>query len=490
MNSQNAALDRRQLIKTGAVSGIGLSILPQGLLGGPGRVAAGDRLNVALVGAGTQGLRQLAGWLARPELQFISVCDPNRQSRDYPQWGRARSEKHGAEGGREVGRHRVNEYYASQRGKADYKGCSAYADFREMLEKEKGLDAVFIMTPDHLHATIAIAAMKKKVMVGMHKPVANFMYEATLACETARRTGVRTQLFAFIDSAENYRVREWIRQGAIGQLRELHRWTNRPVWPQGSPYPPVNTPPIPEGFDWQLWLGPSLDRPYSPDYTHTVFRGWYEFGGGCLADMGYYGLWRDWRMLELGVPLVAEANASFTCEVRDFRSSPVKNDLSFPHAAAVRWKVPLNGRNRTIDVLWYSGGMRPRTPEPLIETGGELDREGVMFVGEKGIIMADYGYRNPRLLGVKDAQAIKQSIRAPQIKLIAQTDEMINAFRLGRPSRGSLENAQTIAEAICLGNLAIRVGRRLRWDPKNRRVTNVPEANRYLRRQYRKGWEL
>jgi len=483
-------LNRRDFIKMTAACGIGLSIVPAGVLGGRRGVGPSDKLNIALVGTGTQGLGQLRGWIQRSDLQFISVCDPNKETRDYPQWGGSHGEKYGAAGGREVGRRMVNESYAEDRGKGTYKGCSAYADFREMLEKEKDLDAVFIMTPDHLHATIAIAAMKRKVMAGTHKPIANFMYEARLTCETAKETGVPTQLFAFQDPREKYTVREWIKRGAIGKVKELHRWTNRPVWPQGSPYLPTNTPAIPEGFDWDLWLGPSLPRTYSPDYTHTVFRGWYEFGAGCLADMGYYGFWVDWRLLNLGMPVTAEANASFTCEVKDFRSSPVKNELSFPYGATIRWKVPVKGTDETMEVFWYEGGIRPRTPDAMMEKGEQFAKEGVMFVGEKGIILADYSYRNPRLVGVKNGAAVAASIEVPQVKLTGQTDEMVSSFKGGKRSRGDFVNAQTVAEAICLGNLAIRVGGRLEWDAKNLKVTNVSEANRYVRREYRKGWEL
>jgi len=483
-------LNRRRFVKRLAATGVGFGIVPAGVLAGRRRVGPSGKLNIALVGAGTQGLRQLSEWIKRKDLQFISVCDPNRESRDYPQWGKSRGEQHGAAGGRQVARRMVNEHYARDRRKSTYKGCSAYADFRELLENERDLDAVFVMTPDHLHATIAIAAMKRKVMVGMHKPIANFMYEARRTCQTAKQTGVPTQLFTFLDPAEHYTVGQWIGRGVIGKVKELHRWTNRPVWPQGSPYLPTNTPPVPEGFDWDLWLGPSLPRRYSPDYTHTVFRGWYEFGAGCLADMGYYGFWVDWRMLNLGMPVNAEANSSFTCEVRDFRSGPVRNELSFPHAATIRWKVPVVGTNETMEVFWYEGGIRPRTPDALIAQGGQLSREGVMFVGEKGIILADYGYRNPRLLGFKDADKIVASIKTPEFKLIDQTDEMVSAFKGGKRSRGDFVNVQTLAEAICLGNVAVRAGRRLDWDPKNLKITNVPEANQYLRRQYRKGWEL
>ncbi len=483
-------LTRREFIKAAAVSGIGLTVVPARVLGGTGRVAPSDKINVALIGSGTQALKMLPDWLKRPELQFVSVCDPNRESYDYPLWGKSQGEKRGAPGGREVGRARINEFYAENAGKAGYKGCSAYADFRELLEKEEGVDAVFILTPDHLHATVAAAAMKKGVMVGSHKPVGNFMHETRVVCEMAKQTKIPTQLFAFQDPKELYVLKEWIGQGLIGEVKELHRWTNRPMWPQGSPYLPTNTPPIPDGFDWELWLGPSLPRTYSPDYTHTVFRGWYEFGGGCLADMGYYGFWKDWRLLNLGMPVSAEGSASFTCEIRDFRSTWVENNLSYPHAATLQWEVPVNGADKMMEVFWYSGGIRPRTPEFLKKEGKGMPQEGVMFVGEKGAILADYGYHNPRLFGAAKANEKIASIPLPEVQLIDQTTEMIHSFKGGQPSRGSFPNAQTIAEAICLGNLAIRMDQRLEWDNENLKVTNVPEANEFVRRKCREGWEI
>ena len=195
--------------------------------------------------------------------------DPNRESYDYPLWGRSKGETCGAPGGREVGKHRINEFYAGKHGKGDYKDCTAYEDFRELLEKENDVDAVFIMTPDHLHATVAVAAMKKGIMVGSHKPIGNFLQESRITINLAKESGVPTQMFAFQDSRETHLLTEWIRKGVIGKVTELHRWTNRPMWPQRSPYLPSNTPPVPDGFNWDLWLGPALPRPYSPDYTHT-----------------------------------------------------------------------------------------------------------------------------------------------------------------------------------------------------------------------------
>lgn len=482
-------LNRRKFISRTATTGVGLTILPSYVMGRSGQTSPSDKINVALIGSGTQALKQLPGWLKRDELQFVSVCDPNKESFDYPLWGKSQGEKKGAPGGREIGRKRIEEFYAEKSGTSSFKGVSAYADFREQLEKEQDLDAIFIMTPDHLHGAIALAGMKKNLAVATHKPIANFMNETRLICNAAKETQVPTQCFAFQDPSELYTLKTWIDSGIIGEVKELHRWTNRPMWPQGSPYLPEPAP-IPEGFDWQLWLGPSTDRPYSPDYTHTVFRGWYEFGAGCLADMGYYGFWKDWRILNLGMPELAEASSSFTCEIRDFRSTWVKNNLSYPHAATLYWEVPVNNKNSTMDVFWYEGGIKPATPKSLIKKGKSMPQDGVMFIGENGIILADYGYGNAVLLDVKNEEQLVSSIKVPEVELNDQTTEMIRAFKGGKASRGDFIHVQTVAEAICLGNLAIRMDDRLEWDNKNLRVTNLEEANEFVSRKYRKGWEL
>ncbi len=483
-------IKRRRFIKHTATSFIGLSILPSYVMGSGGFFSPNERLNVALIGCGTQSFKMLPDWLKQPEIQFTAVCDPNKESYDYPQWGRPQGETKGAAGGREVAKRFINDYYAKNKGLTTYKGCNTYADFRELLEKENDLDAVFIMTPDHLHATIALAAMKKNVTVASHKPIGNFMRETRVICEEAKKTNIPTQLFAWKDEKENHIVESWIKQGAIGDIKELHRWTNRPMWPQGSPYLPANTPPIPDGFDWDLWLGPSLPRPYSPDYTHTVFRGWYEFGAGCLADMGYYGFWVDWRILDLGMPVTAEGSANVNCEIRDFRSTWIKNNVSYPYAATLQWEVPINNKNELLDVYWYEGGIRPKTPKALKLAGKPLPKEGVMFIGDKGTIVAGYGYHNPVLFGRPDAEKLMASIKIPDVQLMNQTTEMIQSFQGKNPSRGSFINAQTIAEAICLGNLAIRVSERLEWDNKQLLVTNFPEANEYIARKSRPGWEI
>jgi len=283
-----------------------------------------------------------------------------------------------------------------------------------------------------------------------------------------------------------------MKQGIIGRVTELHRWTNRPTWPQAKATLP-EPQPIPEGFDWQLWLGHSTDRPYSPEYTHFVYRGWFEFGGGVLCDMAFYGFWRDWRVLNLGVPVSAKADCSIHYELNNYVFRKIENKLSFPWASRIHWDVPVLDKNENIDVYWYDGNMKPPTPRSMVDKGVDLnDAGGVLFIGEKGVIYTAYdGYDNMQIFGVDNGDKIATSIIVPEEYIALSKDEMNNAFKGIRPSRGNFKNVQPISETIALGNLAIRMGgQRLQWDSQNMRVTNVPEANLYTTREYRPGWEI
>jgi len=349
------SIDRRTFIESTAAS-LAFTIVPRHVLGGPNYVAPSDKLTLAYIGCGTQGIREMLRLVANPEVQIVAVCDPEKDNTNYLEWGkdeirnsiRKVLEKptwgEGVKGvrcGREVGKEIVETYYAQKRSAESYKGCSSYADFRELLEKEKDLDSVKVMTPDHLHATIAIAAMKKGKHVVMHKPVANRVYEARLVVETARKTGVATHLLAYRRGPDDS-VKEMIKNGAIGTLREVHNWTDRPFWPQYQTLP-TDTPEVPKTFDWSLWLGPALDRPYHPNYTHTVFRGWYDFGGGSIADMGNYSLLPIFMTLDFPVPISVEALTSSYVEIIDQLSVVKENDYSFPNASQIRFKFPAQG---------------------------------------------------------------------------------------------------------------------------------------------------
>ena len=498
-------LNRRKFLGSAAASGV-VAIVPRHVLGGTAHVAPSEKITLAHIGMGTQGFNELGDLLAAPEIQIIAVCDPNADSNDYVEWGKNsirnrirtylsnpawREGASGCPGGREVGRLVVDTYYANQRGADRFRACSGYADFRELLDKEKDLDAVKIMTPDHLHATIAIAAMRKGKHVMVHKPLANRLYEGRLVVQTARQTKVATHLLAYGAGSGNARIVGRIKEGVIGTLREIHNWTNRPVWPQYAEIP-ADRPPVPKGLDWDLWLGPALDRPYHPHYTHTVFRGWYDFGGGSMADMGIYSLWPVFTGLDLPVPSSAEAWATHTCAIVDHVSRPTRNDFAYPTACTLRFKFAARAGAPALDLFWYDGGMKPRLPDELEAQGVELAREGILFVGDKGAILAGFNGQGPQCFvnGKREPLALDDSAgRGPQGRA-GRYHGWIEAVRGGEPSPGSFTNAGPITDTVNLGTVALRAGAKVLFDSDNMKVTNLPSANTYLRREYRKGWEL
>jgi hypothetical protein len=496
-------LSRRQFINSAALTSLAFTIVPRHVLGGPGYTAPSDKLNIAYIGCGTQGIREMCELIVRPDIQITSVCDPNKFSTDYidwsphgirngirqvlqnPQWG---EHLKGIPGGRDVGKELVDTYYSKVRNSSNYKGCTSYADFRELLEKEKDIDAVKVMTPDHLHAYISIAAMKKGKHVVIHKPIANRMYEARLTIDTARQTGVSTHLLAWSKRSDMELVNQWIKGGAIGRLREIHNWSNRPVWPQWTTAP-TDTPPIPEGFNWDLWLGVVPDRPYHPNYTHNVFRGWYDFGGGSIADMGHYSLWP--LFLTLGIhtaPLTAEACGTTTCTIDNQVCRGVRNDVAFPYSCTVRFTFPKQDTLPAFDLYWYDGGMRPPTPDELGDK--PMPREGMLFVGDKGKIIAGFRCENPRLLADDKMKKHLKGAEPPAGTIEWGEEYWIDAFKNNKQSPGSFLYAGPVTETILLGGVALRAGKKLYYDSAQMKITNDESANKYFYREYRKGWEL
>lgn len=490
--------NRRQLLQSSA-----FTVVPRHVLGGAGFVAPSDKITLACIGCGTQALNEISGLLMSPDIRIVSVCDPNRFASGYRDWspdGLLNSIRRllkkpswfaGADatipGGREATKNIVDTFYGSE----PAAGCTAYADFRELLAKEKDVMAVKIMTPDHLHGVACLAAMKRGKHIMLHKPIANRLMEGKAVIDAARRTGVATHFLPWNSGNGMPQVMEWISQGAIGTLREIHNWTNRPVWPQYTTLP-AERPPVPRGFDWDLWLGPEAERPYHPDFTHMVFRGWYDFGAGTMADMGHYSLWSVFNALELSGPTVIEPMLSHHCALRDNAAYRIRNDFSFPTASIVRFKFPAKGQRGPVDLLWYDGGMKPQTPEEFDAEPKELPIEGMMFRGDKGFILAGFRVESPRLFAAGKAptpvppQARRQ--RAPG-EASPGLQHWITAARGGVQSPGSFLNAWPITETVNLWAVALRTGRRLLYDAANLRITNVAEANQYLARRYRAGWE-
>jgi hypothetical protein len=461
---------------------------------------------VGYVGCGTQGLRQLMAALEKPDLAIVAVCDPNRRSDDYPEWSRHElNDKvrkflgdpqwaQGARGGlcgREVGRELVCRHYAAQKRSGQHQGCRTYADFREMLDHERDLDAVYNMTPDHLHGTVAVRAMRAGKRVITHKPLANVLAEARLVRDTARRTGLATHLFCAADAAGTPRLCQWISAGVIGAVREVHNWSSRPFWPQGMTSLPDGRPPVPEGLDWDLWLGPVPHRPYHPAYTHAVFRGWYEFGSGALGDMGHYSFAQIFRILKLGIPRSVEASRCQYWTIQDYQWHKEINRVSYPRASLIRWEFPARGEMPPVALHWYDGGLRPPLPAELETDGEPLPDEGLLLVGDGGKILAGFMGDNPRLI----PRARMRGFQPPTGPLageppVAELDQWIRACRGGPASSASFENACPFAETILLGNIALRIDKKLAWDSEKMTFPNAPEANACLSRTYREGWEL
>jgi predicted dehydrogenase len=512
-------MNRREFIAPAA----GAAMFVQRSVLGQGQTAPSDKLNLAYIGCGTQGLREMLRLLGNPQVQITAVCDPERDNTNYVDWSqnglrdsiRAALEDPswggnytGIRCGREVAKDIIEKYYAKKRGSEKFSGVTSYADFRELLEKERNIDAVKIMTPDHLHATIAIAAMKRKKHVAVHKPVANRMAELRLVLETQRQTGVRTHLLAHQPGAfaSMMQVKAMILDGAIGTLREIHNWTDRPFWPHYTSLP-VERAAVPRSFNWELWLGPAPDRPYSPQYTHAVFRGWYEFGGGSIADMGNYSMWPIYAAFDLPAPSTVQADVSAHCEIDEGGVSRVRpNDFSFPQCNKVRFTFAAHGNWGPLTLYWYDGGVRPNLPEELAAEGRGLPGTGRMFVGDKGIILDSALIPEKRMREYQQAKGITPPATPQQGGRRGggggMGDAWVTSFLKNEESPGDFLKAANVTEGLNLAAIASRVSRKafaggggrslpiLEWDSANMRFNNSSDANQYLTREYREGWKL
>lgn len=300
-----------------------------------------------------------------------------------------------------------------------------------------------------------------------------------------KKTGLQTNLLAWSDRPDNLKIKKWIKDGAIGTLKEIHNWSNRPVWPQWQSNP-TDTPPIPKDMNWDLWLGPVPDRPYHPNYTNAVFRGWYDFGAGSIADMGHYSLFPLFLALGINSPAIsAESYATTTCTLKNNVSVGVRNDVAFPLSCIIRFKFAAQPELPPFELFWYDGGMRPLIPD--LPTG-PLAREGMMFVGDKGRIIAEFRGEKPVL--IVDNKIVPETAASVQQKEQNRDEAWINAFKNKTESPGSFVYAGPVTETILLGAVALRAGKKVEYDSANMKITNIPDANKFLTREYRKGWEL
>jgi predicted dehydrogenase len=499
-------VSRRKFLATTGAAAATFTIVPRSVLGGVGHLPPSGKVNIAFIGVGSQGLRVMLSFLRHEDVQAVAVCDPNQRSADYPQWSknefcnsvrrllgtgsgwewlspnqpvpltRALTAS-GGTAGREPCQRIVDAYYGAHKRSGTYRGCTAYSDFRELLDKEQDVDGVVVCTPDHLHAAVSVAAMKKGKHVFCQKPMTHTVYEARRMAEVARAQGVATQVAVANQASEDTRrLSEWVTDGAIGPVRQVINWSSRPFWPQGLDRP-NQAQRIPEGLDWELWLGPAPQRPFHRAYLPFVWRGWYDFGCGALGDMGQYSFDTIFRVLKLEAPTSVEA------------SSTERHAETFPQAAIIHFHFPARRDLPPVKLTWYDGGLNPPRPEEL-ESDRPLGEEGLLFIGERGTILCGFNGRRPLLIPQAKMKAYKQPPKTLP-RSPGNDREWLDAC-LGKKVKpgANFEFSALVSEALGLGNVALRTGQRLIWDRDNLKAVNASSAEPYLRPQRRSGWTL
>jgi len=461
--SNGAGVSRRALLKAAAGAAAGaaaVTVVPRRVLGGKAGPPPSETLAIAGVGLGAMGADNLTA--CSPE-RVVALCDVD---------------------------HRAAAVVFQRHPKA-----ARYKDFRRMLDAEKGADAVIVATPDHTHAVVTAAAMRAGKHVYTQMPLAHDVAEVRELARLARQTGVATQLGNERFSGPTIRqVVEWIRDGCIGPVREVHCWTNRPQWPQGIGRP-RETPPIPPDLDWDLWLGPAPERPYHRAYHPYLWRGWRDFGTGALGAMGCHTMDGAFWALRL-----AEAD-TFTVEPDVEGATPE----TWPKAETLRYRFPARGDMPPVVLTWYDGGRRPPRPKEFPPTRPTVGSNGTLFVGEKGKLTfggltagTNPGQAGPRFVpeSLGDTyQRPKQTIpRVPTkekwVESSRHIQEWIRACKGGRPACARFEVTAPLAEIVLVGNVAVAAGKPITYDVRAGKVTDVPEADALLRRTYRKGWSL
>ena len=471
--SQSSRISRRDFIGCAVGAATGFVVVPRYVLGGNGQTPPSEKVNIGVIGTGGQGLHNIRALFGEADAQVIAICDVNEES-DYSRF------YYGGTAGRGPALKLIERRYADRKSDGQHKGCAPYIDFRKMLEKEKAIDAVLVATPDHVHAVATMAAINNGKHVYCEKPLTHSVYEARRIAEAAREAKVATQMGNHGHSGEGIRLTvEWIRDGAIGDVREVHSWSHTgDGWAEGRTARPKERPPVPAGLDWDLWLGPAKHRPYHIAYAPYNWRGWWDFGTGAHGDMACHNMDPAFWALELGHPLTVEATSSGI------------NPETTPLKSTLRYQFGARGNMPPVELVWYGGGLMPPRPEEL-EQGRELTGggNGILFVGDKGKIMCPGWGGNPRIIPETKMKAYK----TPP-KTLARSNghhrDWLDACKGGKPASSNFDYAGHMTEVILLGNVALRTGKRLTWDGANMRATNAPEAEEYIRPEYHNGWTL
>ncbi len=410
-----------------------------------------SRVRLASVGVGGKGWVDLNG--AAYTCEVAALCDINHSGT---------SRKGGMSGARE-----------------EWAKANVYADWREMLEKEKGkIDAITVSTPDHMHAPVTMTALKMGIATYTQKPLTRTVAEARAITKAAAKAGVSTQMGNQHHSASNYRALHHIVQsGALGKIKVAHTWSNRPVWPQGIDRP-KGSDPIPKGFNWDLWLGVAPERPYKKDiYAPFKWRGWYDFGAGALGDMGCHIIDPVVWSLELGPAKSVQY------------AGPKPKPETFPANEVLTYRFPGTRftAGQEITMTWSDGGKKPSPAGSHLPKGLKLPSQGVLLIGEEGTLLTPHGGKLPSLYPLEKFKDYKM----PELPRWNHYDIWVDGVKTGKAPNSNFSYAGPLCETVLLGVIASRVpNKELLWNPNELKFSNSEKANSYIREDYRKGWEV
>jgi predicted dehydrogenase len=430
--------NRRRFLKNAGLAGVGLWV---GTRSRPGQCRSpNEKLNIGIIGSSGRGG---ANTKSVSSENIVALCD-------------------------------VDEKRMAQAAKAHPK-AKQYIDWRKLVD-QKDLDAVVVSTTDHTHAPASVWAMNRGLSVYCEKPLAYCAYEARVVQDkyNQNKDKLATQMGTQIHATENYRrLVELVQSGAIGPVREVHVWCGRQGLKDGER--PTDTPPVPAGLHWDLWLGPAPERPYNPRYLPgcMTWEQWWDFGNGCLGDMGSHLIDLPFWALKLRDPLTVEAEGF-----------PLRKE-TYPEWLVLHWEHPARGDMPPVTLHWYDGIQRPKLKVPGHDVASW--HKGIVFVGDEGMLLGDYGKK----ILVPEEKYKDFKAPEPWIKpSLGHHREWIHAAKTGAPTLCNFDYSGKLIEHNLLGTVAFRVGKKLTWDPKAMKATNAPEADPYIRRPYRDGWTL
>jgi predicted dehydrogenase len=454
--NESLRFSRRRFLSVTAATAFGFNLVPRHVLGGVGYTPPSDRVNVAGIGVGGMGGGDIAT-VSKLGTNIVALCDVDdaRAAGSFNAFPQARR----------------------------------YKDFRIMLEKEaQHIDAVTVGTPDHIHAVAAMAAVRAGKHVYVQKPMTHTLHECRTLTKAALDAKVVTSMGNQGHATEGARLtNEWIQAGVIGEVREVHVWSDRAgkLWKQGIARP-TDTPPIPTTLDWNLWLGPIRERPYHPAYVPVSWRGWRDFGTGALGDMGCHIIDHPVWALKLGAPTTVESRTTLDGSVLE---GDKPNFETYPIAAMIYFDFPARGNLPAVKMTWYDGGLMPPAPAEL-PSGQRLPDNGVLYIGSQGKMYHSSHGGTPQLLPAtltEQAKTVPKTMeRSP-----GHYEEWVRGCRDGQRPAASFDYSGPMTETMLLGILSLRApGTRLEWDAENQQIQNVPELNPFIHTEYRQGWTL